>query len=114
MINKVVIVEDEKDIRFLLKQYFKKKELRVLEAENLKQAENLIQKIDQKTLVTLDLNLPDGNGFSFLKKLRSLGKKCKIVICSAYSDNQDEALKLGADDFVSKPIIMSQIEPLLS
>ena len=113
-IKKVLIVEDEADIRFLLKQYFKKKKLTVIEADSLKEAEKLLENIDQSTLVTLDLNLPDGNGFSFLKKLRDLGKKCKVVICSAYSDYKDEALNLGADEFLSKPIIMSRLEVVLN
>lgn len=113
MIDKVLIVEDELDIRFLLKQYFKSKGLSVLEAKDLKSATEHIEILDQATLVTLDLNLPDGSGFLFLEKLTHLNKKCKVIVCSAYSDLSTKALSLGADAFVAKPIMMKVFDEFL-
>jgi len=113
MIENVLIVEDELDIRFLLKKYFNKKGLSVLEADTLSSATDQLGNITDKTLVTLDLNLPDGNGFSFLEKLKHLNKNCRVIVCSAYSDMATKAITFGADAFIGKPLKMSKFDDIL-
>lgn len=63
-----------------------------------------IEKIELADLIILDINLPDGNGFEYLKKLR---EKCEtpVLILTANDTEVDEVtgLSLGANDYVTKP-----------
>lgn len=63
-----------------------------------------IQNIEQADLVILDVNLPDGNGFDYLKKMRQKSN-VPVLILTANDTELDEVtgLTLGADDYVTKP-----------
>ena len=66
-------------------------------------------KKDRKTnLIILDINLPDGNGFAFLKDLRTTSN-VPVVILTANDLETDEVmgLELGADDYITKPFSLS-------
>jgi len=56
-------------------------------------------------LVILDLNLPDGNGLSFLKKIRDAGSRTPVIVLTAKTDEDSvvEGLQSGANDYVRKP-----------
>ena len=63
-------------------------------------------------LVVLDLGLPKLSGFEVLKRLRSRGSKTPVLILTA-NDNTDDRVKgldLGADDYLSKPFILAELE----
>ena len=59
---------------------------------------------EQTNLIILDINLPDGNGFNFLKKLRQTSD-IPVIILTANDLETDEVtgLELGADDYITKP-----------
>jgi two-component system OmpR family response regulator len=63
-------------------------------------------------LVLLDLGLPKLNGFEVLKRLRSRGSKVPVLILTANNDLDDrvKGLDLGADDYLSKPFILAELE----
>ena len=63
-----------------------------------------IQHIEQADLVILDINLPDGNGFDYLKQVRKISN-VPVLILTANDTELDEVmgLTLGADDYVTKP-----------
>ncbi len=65
---------------------------------------NEIRDMDQADLIILDLNLPDGNGFDYLKQLRRTSN-VPVLIVTANDTELDEVtgLTLGADDYVTKP-----------
>jgi DNA-binding NarL/FixJ family response regulator len=69
--------------------------------------------------VVLDLGLPDKDGYSVLKELRSRGNSCPVLILSARSLEADklEGFRLGADDYVTKPFgaleLLARISALL-
>ena len=109
-LDAVLIIEDEADIRMLLKRHFELKSIIVFEASNLAEAKRLIKELDQHVLITLDLNLPDGNGLDFLRSIRSQGITNTTIICSAYSDLKQEALDSGADGFLAKPIHFAALD----
>lgn len=76
-------------------------------------------KKDRKTnLIILDINLPDGNGFAFLKDLRTTSN-VPVVILTANDLETDEVmgLELGADDYITKPfslmVLRARIEKVL-
>lgn len=78
-----------------------------------------IEKIDLADLIILDINLPDGNGFDFLKKLRET-YDTPVLILTANDTEVDEVtgLTLGANDYVTKPfslmVLRLRVHNLLS
>ncbi|MBR6477475.1 MAG: response regulator transcription factor [Lachnospiraceae bacterium] len=73
---------------------------------------------EKADLIILDVNLPDGNGFDFLKKLR-LTSNVPVIVLTANDLETDEVMgfELGADDYVTKPfslmVLRARIEKLL-
>ena len=67
----ILIVDDEKLIRWSMKQKLESWNYDVVEAEDLHQARLRLQQ-ENPDLVTLDIKLPDGNGIDFLKQIREL------------------------------------------
>ncbi len=62
-------------------------------------------------LILLDLNLPHVDGFAVLRRLRDAGVWCPVLILSARGDAADkvEGLRLGADDYVTKPFTVAEL-----
>ena len=107
--TKVLVIDDEAQIRRFLRAGFELHEFTVLEAENaaagLKAA--IVEKPD---LIILDLNLPDLEGSEVLERIRSWSN-VPIIILSIQSDEHEKVrlLKLGADDYVVKPFGISEL-----
>lgn len=101
---KVLIVDDEPDICFLLKLQLDKMGFITDIAHTIKKAVEMSIPLDYD-LVFLDLNLPDGNGLTLVPKLKEKNPEIKIVVCSAH-DSSDERRKVadaGVLGFLSKP-----------
>ncbi|MBC7756767.1 MAG: response regulator transcription factor [Bdellovibrio sp.] len=63
-------------------------------------------------LVVLDLGLPKLGGFEVLKRLRARGSKSPVLILTANDDvdNRVKGLDLGADDYLTKPFVLAELE----
>ena len=103
MQSTVLIAEDDKDIRELLKLYLESEGYRVLEAENGRLALELAQKA-QPDMAILDVMMPEMNGLEVTRALRK-SSEIPILILSAKSTDNDKilGLNLGADDYIAKP-----------
>lgn len=90
-----------------MKLALKNKEFKILIAYNLQEANNKIQKEDFDLLI-LDINLPDGNGLEFLKKLR-MENNVPVIILTANDMETDivTGLESGADDYITKPFSLA-------
>ena len=100
---KILIVEDEVDIRRFVRMALESEGHDVYEADCIKRG--LIEAGTRRPeLVVLDLGLPDGDGVDFIRDLRGWST-CPIVILSARSSEVDKitALDAGADDYLVKP-----------
>jgi DNA-binding response OmpR family regulator len=99
----ILIVDDEKEIRELLRLYIEKDGYSVVQAENgleaLKQANSA--HID---LAIIDIMMPELDGYQLIKALRERGS-LPIIVVSAKTENHEKilGLDLGADDYVTKP-----------
>lgn len=99
----ILIVDDEKEIRELLRLYIEKDGYSVLQAENgleaLKQA--VSTRVD---LAVIDIMMPELDGYQLIKGLRERSN-LPIIIVSAKTENHEKilGLDLGADDYVAKP-----------
>jgi len=107
--TKVLIVEDEKQIRRFVRAALEEEGCCVFEAAT--SARGLIESGAQKPdLVVLDLGLPDGNGIDFIRHLRAWSD-VPILVLSARSHERDkiEALDVGADDYLTKPFGVGEL-----
>lgn len=98
-----VVIEDDPSISELLQLYLAREGYRVHAAAVGADGVQLVRKHDP-VLVVLDLMLPDGSGFDFLKEIR-LFYQAPLIILTAKDAEQDKilGLELGADDYMVKP-----------
>lgn len=111
---KLLIVDDESAIRFGFSRYLSKAGYDVYEASCLAEARDAIifQRFDA---ILLDLNLPDGNGLDWIIELRKSQPDVALVIITGYGDIPVavEAIRRGADNFLTKPVNMADLETFL-
>ena len=100
--EKILIIEDDVDIRMILKIYLEGESYEVWEAGN--GAEVMKQLAKQPDLIILDIMLPDTDGLSICKNIRQKYLYPIIMITAKVAD-QDKILGLsyGADDYITKP-----------
>lgn len=100
---KILIIEDEENIRKFVTALFLANEYQVLTAETVK--EGLLQFASYlPDVVILDLGLPDLDGTEFIKEIRQKSLTPVIVLSARTSENDKvEALDMGANDYVTKP-----------
>ena len=109
----VLIIEDEKGIRRLLRTALEGDSLRVFEAEDL--ARGLVEAATRKPdLVILDLGLPDGDGITFVQEFRQWSS-VPVLVLSARDSEHDKiaALDAGADDYMTKPFGVGELQARL-
>ena len=97
----VLVVEDERDIRDVLRRYLERAGFSVLTAASGAEALRLLSACE---LVLLDLGLPDIDGTDILREIHALGT-LPVIVLTARSTTEDriQGLELGADDYVTKP-----------
>ena len=99
----ILIAEDDRDIRDLLRLYLEGEGYRVLEAENGAQA-LILAREQTPDMAILDVMMPEMSGFELTRALRRYSE-IPILILSARSQDNDKilGLNLGADDYIAKP-----------
>jgi two-component system, NtrC family, nitrogen regulation response regulator NtrX len=101
---KLLIVDDEKNIRSAMRDILEFEEYEVDEAQNGEQGLSMIQR-DNYDVVLCDIKMPTMDGLEMLSKAGNLGKHTQFIMVSAFSDSEtiNKATELGAFDFISKP-----------
>jgi two-component system OmpR family response regulator len=108
--NPALIIDDEKDICFLLGKVLSEKNYAVHIANTLSDGLEKL-KTKQPSILFLDIRLPDGSGLEVLKEIRIRYPLLKIVMMSAYDglSERKQAMESGADLFLGKPLNMKSI-----
>ena len=103
--KKILIVDDEKLMRWSLSQKLSEWNLDTVEAENGKTSLALIPQ-EMPDLVLLDNKLPDRKGTDLLKEIKTKWAEMPVVMITAYGSVDDvvTAMRRGAYDFITKPI----------
>jgi len=104
-LKKVLIVDDTKFMRNILRNIIKKRDMEIVgEAANGEEAVELYKKL-KPDLVTMDIIMPVMDGIEAVKKIMEYDSNAKILICSAMGQQSlvIEAIQAGAKDFVIKP-----------
>ena len=103
----ILIIEDDSALETGLCRALSSDEIHTVGCHCLREAGNLLQK-DSYDLILLDVNLPDGNGFDFLKEIK--GRYAVPVILLTADDMETDivaGLELGADDYITKPFSLA-------
>ena len=107
---KVLIVDDEPNIRDLLSTSLRFAGFSVHAVGNGADAVNAAEK-GEPDIILLDVMLPDMNGFSVTKKLRSMGINAPVLFLTARDETADKVtgLTVGGDDYMTKPFSLDEI-----
>ena len=112
--SKLLIVDDEVDIREFAKRFFVKRGIDVFTASGGKEALNIID--DQKPdLVLLDVQMEEINGIEVLKRLREAENSIKVIMVTGAEDPAiiNEANQLGVIGYVHKPLVLEELEKIV-
>lgn len=118
MNEKIFLLEDDIFLRDGLCELLENAEYAVVSAGTIKEAEEAV-KSSAFSLLILDVMLPDGSGFDFCQRLRSMGVSTPILFLTACDDEIQivRGLDSGADDYVTKPFklleLLSRVRALI-
>ena len=110
MADKILVVDDEKEIRELLSIYLNEDGYEVIAASNGEEAINLAQE-EHPRVILMDVKMPGIDGVETCKRLKEeeKTKSIPVIMVTAYQDRDVEAYLEGADDFVNKPFDKTEI-----
>lgn len=113
---KVLVVDDQEEIRDLLRQSLEPDGYQVIVAEGGKKALSICRQ-ENPDIVLLDIKMPDLNGIETLRQLREIDPhgELQIIMLTGYGDidTARQAMELGAYDYLTKPFILNFIKSLL-
>jgi len=99
--KKILVVDDEKNIRLLLQDELEDEGYDVILADRGETAIQMIKE-DKPDLVTLDIKMPGEDGLTVLRKIREIEYDLPVIICSAYSVYKSDFSAVAADYYVVK------------
>ena len=107
---KILVVEDNKNLRKLMATYLKKNNYEPLEAEDGEQALDMLDK-NHVDLIITDIMMPNMDGFELTKELREANYMLPILFVTAKEsiDDKKKGFLIGADDYMVKPVDMDEM-----
>jgi DNA-binding NtrC family response regulator len=111
---KILVVDDEEDVRKILKRFLLSIGHDAIMATNGEEALKKVQ--EDPTIVLLDYVMPGENGIEVLKKIKEISPSTDVIMVTGVGghDIGVESFKQGAFDFVTKPIDLTHLEFLLA
>jgi len=109
--RKLMIVDDEEDICNFVKQFFGARGFEVTCAFDGKEAVSIINAVNPD-LVLMDIRMPNLDGMATLAKIREMRPQQKVIMVTCVDDleRMDEAKKLGALEYITKPLVLDELE----
>ena len=115
---KAMVVDDEKDVELLFRQYFRKemqqKKIELIFAFSGEEALQLLYAMKQPPdvmIILSDINMPGMNGLELLQAVKRDFPAIRVSMITAYSDQYyDAAMKYGADSYYTKPLDFSRLK----
>ncbi len=111
MVYKILLIEDDEFTAGLIKNFLEEYNFKVDIVDTVTSAISNI-KFEKYSIILLDINIPDFNGFEVLKFLNKNNINIPVIVVSAYSEKSSKllAFKLGAVDYMVKPIDPEELE----
>ena len=112
--EKILVVDDEIEVCNALKEFLSIKGYLALTAQNGKDALSIVNE-KKPHIVLLDIIMPDMSGIEILEEIKKIAPRVGVVMITAVTDEAlgNKALKLGADDFITKPVDLDYLETVL-
>jgi len=109
--TKILVVDDEVKECELLRRFFEKKGYTVITSNNGMDAIEKVQN-ESPDVMLLDIRMPGMDGIEVLKCVREFNKKIGIIMVTAVMDEDiaKNTMKLGADEYITKPIDLERLE----
>ena len=111
---RTLIVDDESNIRKILRHILEEDDFEVSEAADVAEADNLINK-HYFDIAVIDVRLPDGSGIDILKTIKEMHPETAVLMITAFASTETAitAMKSGAYDYVIKPFNLDEIRIVL-
>ena len=114
MSAKLLIVDDEQDVREFAANFFRKRKVEVFTASSGEEALKKVES-EQPQVVLLDIKLDGMDGIEALRRIRELNKQIKVVMITGRNDEEakQRTAELGAYGFVHKPLELDELEKVV-
>ena len=113
-LSKILVVDDEVKASELLKRFLEAKGYEVITSSS---GEDAIEKVrnEKPNAILLDIKMPGMDGTETLKRIRTFDKEVGIIMVTAIKEEETgkKAIKLGADEYITKPIDFNHLETSL-
>ena len=108
--EKILVVDDEREVRNLLTDYLTGKGYEVIQASNGEEALELAEK-NEPQVILLDVKMPGIDGVETCRRLRAeeQTRYIPVIMATAFGTTETEATDAGVDDFVNKPFEMKDL-----
>jgi len=116
MAKKLLIVDDEKDVREFAANFFRKRKIECFTAANGEEALERYAKV-KADLVLLDISMPGINGVETLRRIKEMDQGAKVVMVTGTKPEESGAFEtckqLGALNYVHKPLELDDLEKIV-
>ncbi|MBI4388531.1 MAG: response regulator [Candidatus Omnitrophica bacterium] len=108
---KLLVVDDENEICEFLKSFFEERTYNVMVANSGEQALDVVKQ-EKPQVVLLDIKMPGMDGIQTLREIKTKFPKTKVIMVTAIEtrDKIEECLRLGADNYITKPLSLEYLE----
>ncbi|MBI4388699.1 MAG: response regulator [Nitrospinae bacterium] len=107
--KKILVVDDEENIRLLYKEELEDEGYQVVLAANAEEAMDRINR-EQPDLITLDIKMPGMDGIEFLRKLKEEKRSVPVIRCSAYGSYKQDFRVWASDAYVVKSADLRELK----
>ncbi len=113
--TRILIVDDEKETLDLISEYLEEKGFALSRSASAEQAIHLVEQ-DGYEIAIVDLHLPGMTGSELLKHIKKIRPHIQVIMITGYGTIRDavECMKLGASDFITKPILLDHLHLTIS
>lgn len=109
--TRLLIVDDEPEICDFLKSFFEDRDFEVQTALSGEQALQVVETFHPQVML-LDIKMSGMDGLTVLRKMKEKNPKIKVIMVTAIetTDKIEEAMRLGADNYITKPLSLDYLE----
>jgi len=112
--KKLLVVDDELDVCDFVKSFFEERGFKVYTALGGREALRMLKK-ESPDMVLLDIRMKDMDGIETLRRIREVDKNVKVIMVTAVADQDkmDAADELGASGYITKPLVLEELESIV-
>lgn len=109
--RKLLVVDDEHDICEFVENFFRERGFHVFTALNGEEAISIVRK-ERPDIILLDIKMQGMDGIAALKHIKEIDRNSKVIMVTALEDQDkmNEAYRLGACDYITKPLVLDYLE----